>query len=78
MHELNRMITACVLLSTEADTEMAQRDFTALGFHTTIVANGTLLIAGEQSLFKDRFGLEIQVDNEGAHSMIEKSQEWPS
>lgn len=67
------MITACVLLSADADTKMGQRDFTTLGFHTTIVANGTLLIAGEQSLFEDRFGLKIQIDNEGAHAMIEKS-----
>jgi hypothetical protein len=67
------MITAIVLLSAEADTKLGQRDFTALGFQTTIAANSTLLIAGEQSLFGIRFKLEIQVDEEGAHAMIKKS-----
>lgn len=59
------MITAVVLLTGDASLEIAQKDFTDLGFEVTPVEGGSLLISGQESLFNRQFGAKIESDSKG-------------
>jgi hypothetical protein len=59
------MITAVVLLTGDASLEIAQKDFTKLGFEVTPVEGGSLLISGQESMFARQFGAKIESDPMG-------------
>lgn len=50
---------------------MAERDFSALGFRTTVIAKATLMITGEQALFAERFESEIRAGEKGTEVLSE-------
>ncbi len=60
------MISAIVLLSSGAKTEMAKHEFSALGFGVALIAEGTLMITGDQKFFADFFKSKIDVNEGGA------------